>query len=155
MIPLHQMILQTKIIPVQNISINYEAVKPGMMPDGQLIQLQYESDTMKRLLGFMMDENIHLKNRLSEVLKTEFNKNLLDEVELFLSRFIKEDELIGLLRNDLSALDKLLMKNAFEKELIKKEVYKRMKNLANNILTAERQFSKLKLEFNNYLSENM
>ncbi len=149
------MILQTKIIPVQNISINYQAVKPGLMPDGQLIQLQYESDTMKRLLGFMMDENIHLKNRLSEVLKAEFNKDLLDEVELFLSRFIKEDELISLLRNDLSELDKLLMKNAFEKELIKKEVYKRIKNLANNILIAERQFSKLKLEFNNYLSENM
>ena len=140
---------------MQNISINYGAVKPGLMPDGQQIQLQYESDTMKRLLGFMMDENIHLKNRLSEVLKAEFNKNLLDEVELFLSRFIKEDEVIGLLRNDLSELDKLLMKNAFEKELIKKEVYKRIKNLANNVLIAERQFSKLKLEFNNYLLENM
>jgi len=149
------MILQTKIIPVQNISTKYAAIKTEFIPDGKLIQLQYESDTMKRLLGFMMDENTHLKNRLSEVLKAEFNKNLLDEVELFLSRFIKEDELIGLLRNDLAELDKLLVKSTIGNESIKKLIYKKMKNLENNILVAEQQFNKLKLEFNNYLSVNM
>ncbi len=155
MIPLQYMILQTKIIPVQNISTKYAAIKTEFIPDGKLIQLQYESDTMKRLLGFMMDENTHLKNRLSEVLKAEFNKNLLDEVELFLSRFIKEDELIGLLRNDLAELDKLLVKSTIGNESIKKLIYKKMKNLENNILVAEQQFNKLKLEFNNYLSVNM
>ena len=77
------------------------------MPELKLKQLQFESDTWKRLLVFMMDENIHLKNRLSEVLKDQFDKNLLVEVEGFQNNFIKEDELIGLMRNDVAELDKL------------------------------------------------
>ncbi len=149
------MIQLTKLFPVQNILTNYETIKPEFVPDGKRIQWQYESDTMKRLLGFMMDENIHLKNRLSEVLKVEFNKNLLDGVEVFLSKFIIEDELIGLLRNDLAELDKLLITNTFESESVRNQAYKKLKNLENNILIVERQFSKLKLEFNSYLSENM
>jgi len=125
------------------------------MPELKLKQLQYESDTWKRLLGFMMDENIHLKNRLSEVLKDKFDKNLLVEIEGFQNNFIKEDELIGLLRNDVAGLDKLLEREIFEDGKIVNEIDKRLKNLRNNIVYAEKQFGKLKLEFNNYLSENI
>ena len=125
------------------------------MPELKLKQLQYESDTWKRLLGFMMDENIHLKNRLSEVLKDNFDKNLLEGVEGFQNNFIKEDELIGLLRNDVAGLDKLLEREIFEDGKIVNEIDKRLKNLRNNIVYAEKQFGKLKLEFNNYLSENI
>lgn len=125
------------------------------MPELKLKQLQYESDTWKRLLGFMMDENIHLKNRLSEVLKDKFNKNLLVEIEGFQNNFIKEDELIGLLRNDVAGLDKLLEREIFEDGKIVNEIDRRLKNLRNNIVYAEKQFGKLKLEFNNYLSENI
>ena len=125
------------------------------MPELKLKQLQYESDTWKRLLGFMMDENIHLKNRLSEVLKDKFDKNLLVEIEGFQNNFIKEDELIGLLRNDVAGLDKLLEREIFEDGKIVNEIDRRLKNLRNNIVYAEEQFGKLKLEFNNYLSENI
>ena len=125
------------------------------MPELKLKQLQYESDTWKRLLGFMMDENIHLKNRLSEVLKDNFDKNLLEGVEGFQNNFIKEDELIGLLRNDVAGLDKLLEREIFEEGKIVNEIDRRLKNLRNNIVYAEKQFGKLKLEFNNYLSENI
>ena len=125
------------------------------MPELKLKQLQYESDTWKRLLVFMMDENIHLKNRLSEVLKDKFDKNLLVEIEGFQSNFIKKDELIGLLRNDVAGLDKLLEREIFEDGKIVNEIERRLKNLRNNIVYAEKQFGKLKLEFNNYLSENM
>ena len=125
------------------------------MPELKLKQLQYESDTWKRLLGFMMDENIHLKNRLSEVLKDKFDKNLLVEIEGFQNNFIKEDELIVLLRNDVAGLDKLLEREIFEDGKIVNEIDRRLKNLRNNIVYAEKQFGKLKLEFNNYLSENI
>jgi hypothetical protein len=125
------------------------------MPDLKLKQLQYERDTWKRLLGFMMDETIHLKNRLSEILKYKFDKNLLEEAENFQSSFLKEDELISLLRNDVAELDKLLVREVFEDGKIIKEIERRLKRLRNNIITAERQLGKLKLEFNSYLSENM
>ena len=125
------------------------------MPDLRLKQLQYESDTWKRLLGFMMEENIQLKNRLSEVLKDKFDKNLLVEVEVFQSNFIKEDELVALLRNDVAELDKLLIRGICEDGKIMNKIDIRLKNLRNNIMNAEKQFSKLKSQFNSYLSENM
>ena len=140
---------------MQNIRNIYKYLKLDYMPELKLKQLQYESDTWKRLLVFMMDENIHLKNRLSEVLKDQFDKNLLVEVEGFQNNFIKEDEMIGLLRNDVAELDKLLVREIFEDGKIINEIDRRLKNLRNNIIIAERQFGKLKLEFNNYLSENI
>jgi regulator of replication initiation timing len=125
------------------------------MPALKLKQLQYESDTWKRMLGFMMDENIHLKNRLSEVLKENFDNKLLEDVEHFQSRFVKEDELIGLLRNEVAELDKFLDDGIFNDGIIIKKVDKKLKNLRQNIITAELDFGNLKLAFNNYLSENM
>ena len=125
------------------------------MPDLRLKQLHYESDTWKRLLGFILDENIQLKNRLSEVLKDKFDKNLLAEVEAFQNSFIKEDALVALLRNDVAELDKLLVREICEDGKIINKIDIRMKNLRNNIMNAEIQFGKLKSEFNNYLSENV
>jgi regulator of replication initiation timing len=125
------------------------------MPELKLKQLQYEADTWKRLLGFMMDENIHLKNRVSQILKDRFDENLLEEVEVFQSSFIKEDALIGLLRNDVAELDKLLQKEVFEDGVIIKNVESKLKKLRHNIKNAEKQFGKLKIDFNNYLSENI
>jgi hypothetical protein len=74
--------------------------KKNQMPQLIVRQLEYESDTWKRLLGFMIEENIHLKNRLIEILNSISDKNLLGEMENFHSRFIKQDDLINLLRND-------------------------------------------------------
>jgi regulator of replication initiation timing len=146
---------QIKRSPMQNSIIHNKHFKPVNMPELKLKQLQYEADTWKRLLGFMIDENIHLKNRLSEILKDRFDKNLLDEVERFQSRFVKEDQMIGLLRNEVAELDKLLVREAFEDGSIIKQVDRKLKKLRDNINNAERQFGKLKTEFNSYLSENM
>ena len=125
------------------------------MPELKLKQLKFESETWKRLLDFMMDENIQLKNRLSEVLKDQFDKNLLDDVERFQSHFIKEDQLIGLMRNDIAELDALLIENLLDDEMSMQNVHLKLKRLRNNIKNAEMQFSNLKLDFYNYLSENL
>ena len=125
------------------------------MPELKLKQFQYESDTLKRLLIFMLDENVHLKDRISEILKNGFDKNLLDEIEIFHNRFIKEDELIGLLRNDVAELDKLLLREVFEDGKILKEIDRKLKKLSNNVKEAEKPFTKLKSEFNSFLSENI
>lgn len=125
------------------------------MPELKLRQLQYEVDTWKRLLGFLSEENIHLKNRLSEILKDEFDKNLLEEVENFQTRFIKEDELIRLLRNNVSELSKLVVREAFEDGVLAREIANKLRDLRAEIKDTERQFGKLKSEFNSYLSENI
>lgn len=125
------------------------------MPELKLKQLQYETETWKRLLGFMTDENIHLKNRLSEILKNKFDKNLLEEVEIFQTNFIKEDEQISLLRNEVAELDKWLVREVFEDGSIIRQVENKLKRLRSNLKNAETHFTKLKIDFNNYLSENI
>ena len=125
------------------------------MPELKLKQLQHETDTWKRSLGFMMDENVHLKNRLSEILKNNFDQNLLEDAESFHSGFIKEDELISLLRNDIVELDKFLLRETFEDGKISKDLDRTVKKLRKNMDITEKQFSRLKSEFNSYLSENI
>ena len=107
------------------------------------------------MINCIMDENIHLKNRLTEVLKDKFNKNLLDDLEYFHNNFIREDEMIRLMRNDIVELDELLVKEIFEDGKIIKQVERKLHKLHNDLENIQKQFGKLKFEFNNYLSENI
>jgi len=125
------------------------------MPALKFKQMQFETDTWKRLLGFMIEENIHLKNRMAAVLKNDFDETLLEELEDFHSRFIKEDELFSLLRNDAAEIDKLLTNEILDNELLIRELQRKLRRLRDNILTAEKEFNTLKAESNSYLSENI
>lgn len=125
------------------------------MHELKIKQLQYESDACKRLLAFITDENIRLKIRLSEILNENFNGDLLDEIENFQNRFIKEDELIGLLRNSVAEFDKLLLKDVFEGGRTEKEINSRLNELRSNISNAEKNFNNLKSSFHSYMSENL
>ena len=140
---------------MQNVIAYYKHLKPEMMPEMKLKQLLYESETWKRLFGFMLEENVHLKNRLSEILKNGFDKNLLEDIEDFQNRIIKEDVRIGLLRNEVVELEKLQTREIFEDGQILKVINTKIRKLRNNIMNAEEQFSKLKIEFNSYLLENI
>ena len=121
----------------------------------QLNQLEYESKTWKRLLGFMSDETVRLKNRLGEIMKLQNNNELLIEAESFHHRFLKEDMLMNLLRDDIADLDKVLLQKEFNDSRIGRDVRQRVKKLRDNIRMAEEEFSKLKEEFNNYMLENI
>ncbi len=125
------------------------------MPALNLNQLQYEAETWKRSLGFMTDENILLKTRLSEILKENFDNNLLEEVENFQTSFIKEDEIISSLQYEMSEIGLLLAKKIFTNERMTTYADKRIKQIRNDIRMAEERFAKLKSDFNNYLSEKI
>ncbi len=118
-------------------------------------QLQHESDAWKRQLSFIKDENVHLKNRLSDVLREHFSDQLLEGIEIFQNSFVKEDEMIALIRNEIAEFDKLLLREIFEDGNIAKEIGSRIHKLRNNISIAEKQFGKLKMAFHSYLSENL
>jgi glutaredoxin 2 len=125
---------------------------PKIMP-GKFKQLQFEQETWKRVLGFMMEENIHLKNRITEILKDKWDSSLLEDVENFQSHFIMEDEMISVLRNDIAELEKLLANAGAGNQKVLEEINDRLQQLRENILLAEAQFGKLKTEFNKYLSQ--
>jgi hypothetical protein len=125
------------------------------MPALKLKQLQHESDAWKRTLGFMSDENIHLKNRLSEVLTSNCNRVFIEAIDVFQTGFVKEDELIALLRNNVSHLDRLFISGIFEDEKAITQIQGKVNNLRNDLMLVEKQFCKLKSDFNNYLSEHL
>ncbi len=126
-------------------------IKPAPAPALKIKQLTYEINTWKRLLDFMTDEIIHQKYKLSEILNNNFTPVLLNEVENYLSRFIKEDELNGMLRYDVAEIDYLLEKNIMEVGKITPDIEKRLTILRNDISIAETEFRKLKVEFNNFI----
>ena len=130
-----------------------ETTNVRIMPNFKLQQLKHESDMWKRVLGFMKEENIHLKNRLSEILKTDISNDLLMKAEAFQNSFVREDDLILFLQNDIAVFDKLLMKEIFEDGTIMNKLTESLKAIRKNISNEERQFNKLKLEFSNYLLE--
>ena len=114
-------------------------------------QQQFEQDTWKQLLGYMMEENIHLKNRITEILKDKPNRILLDDVENFQSHFIMEDEMISILRNDIANIEKLFADAGDGNQKMIGEINDRLQRLRESIALAGAQFNQLKIEFNQYL----
>jgi len=108
-----------------------------------------------RLLDFMMSENIHLKNRLSEILKEQFDEKLLSGVEDFQNTFLKEDQLIELLRNEVAELNELFSNTLPGTGAIENEIDAKLIKLRDIMITTEREFGKIKLQFNSYISQNI
>ncbi|MCF3108304.1 hypothetical protein LL912_05900 [Niabella sp. CC-SYL272] len=123
------------------------------MNDPKFQQIQYECDTWKRAVTFMMEESIIMKNRLSEVLRTHFNRNLLEGIELLLNKLIRNDERIGIFRDDLKLLEASGTGHFTEQD--EKLFESRIRLLHNDLLQMEKQFARLKSEFNHYLLDQI
>ncbi len=132
--------------------------KPGrqcIMPQKKMEQLKIETGTWKRLIDFFMEENVNSKNRLSNILKDRFDRKLLDEFEKFHSEFMKQDEVINLLRSEITELDKLLLNQKINDGISPELIDRKVENLRHNLSDSERRFSELQLDFNRYLSQNI
>jgi hypothetical protein len=125
------------------------------MHSDMIQQFKHETETWKRLLEFIQAENVFLKTRLAQITKADVGNQLLEQSEYFQNQFISEDELIGMLRHEVSEQGDLLTRELFEDGSIMKEVIRHQKKLRKEIEIAEQKFNKLKFEFNNYLSENL
>jgi hypothetical protein len=125
------------------------------MPPARIKQLLSENDTSKRLLSFLMEENIHLKNRLSEILKTDFNTSLLPGLEVYQTSFVHTDTTVMLLRNEVAGFEKLLGIAAIEKGYVDKNLEEQLTSVRHHIIVAEASFRSLQSSFNHYLSKNI
>ncbi|SDD45094.1 hypothetical protein [Niabella drilacis] len=123
------------------------------MNDPKFQQIQYECETWRRAVNFMIEESIIMKNRLSEILRTHFNKNLLEGIELLQNKLVRNDERIGIFRDDLTRLNESGAGKFSEQDEKLFEI--RIRLLHNDLLLMEKQFAKLKSEFNHYLLEGI
>ena len=119
-----------------------------------LNQCEKESDEWKRTLTFLSQENSFLKLRLADVLKApEISADLLEHAERYQSAFVQKDEIIRLLLHDVFKLDDLLTREIYEDGMLIKEVTYKHNHLRRQVRFLETEFNKLKVQFNNYVSE--
>lgn len=119
-------------------------------PEKASRQFQTEIERWKELLNSRMEENVLLKNRLSGILKNNYDQNSLEEIEEFQTKLIKEDELISLFRRDVNDLDNLLYSKMFEEEKMEKSFEARMDQLGKEIANSIIRFRILKSAFNDF-----
>jgi 2-phospho-L-lactate guanylyltransferase (CobY/MobA/RfbA family) len=126
-----------------------------MKHNKKFTQFRHESDTWKRYLQFIQQENNHLKTRLSQVLQHDTDEQFLERAEYFQSKFIAEDDTVNMLRQDIHELDNMLSKEIIEEPNTVKELQKKLKKMNRDMEIVERQFNKLKSDFNLYLTESL
>ncbi|MDE3253299.1 MAG: hypothetical protein KGO92_10865 [Bacteroidota bacterium] len=122
-----------------------------------LTQYRHENATWKRILGYLIEENIILKTRLSEILQnsTIGDNGFLDKIEYFQNQFLKEDEIFGYLKLDILEQEQLLDPDYPEESDTLALIKRNQKKLTKELETAEKVFNTLKFEFNTYLSETL
>lgn len=113
-------------------------------------QFHHENKTWSRLLDFFKQENTILKNRLSEVVDHNSEKDFITLAEQFQNRFILKDEYIDELRHDINSQNLDLINH--KEGLVDNKLLKRQEKLRNEMEYFEKDFNQLKNEFNKYLS---
>ncbi len=116
-------------------------------------QYFHEVLTWRRVLEFFKDENSFLKTRLSKVVDQHTDKNFLELAEQYQNNFILKDDYINELRHEINFQESKL-KEAIEADLKipNKTVLNKQTQLRNEIEFLEKEFTKLKNEFNKYLN---
>ena len=113
-------------------------------------QFHHENKTWIRLLEFFKQENYFMKNRLSEVLDHSVDKDFLALAEQFQNKFILKDEYIDELRHDINKQDQILTDSYGG--MLDNKMTKTQEKLRNEMDYFEKDFYRLKNEFNTYLS---
>lgn len=112
-------------------------------------QMLHELDTWQRTLNYIQQENIYLKNRLAEIIKNGMDDTLLDQVEYFQSQFLNKDAVITLLRQDIVA------ERGLNGDLSNNKNLRKHDKLRQDMGMMESEFSRLKFDFNSYLSRSL
>jgi hypothetical protein len=113
-------------------------------------QFQTEIEAWKKILNSRMDENVLLKSRLSDIVKNNYDQNLLEEIEEFQTQFIREDELINSFRRDVNDLDNLLYSRMFEVGKMEKSFDIKMDKLDKDIANSVTRFRILQSAFDDF-----
>jgi len=116
-------------------------------------QYHHENLTWIRSLDFFKQENAYLKTRLSEVVDQVSDPDFLAQAEHFQNQFIIKDEFIRELQHDINRQEKELKDNYLRNPGdLEARVLKRQDKLRNEIEYLEKDFARMRNEFNKYLS---
>jgi hypothetical protein len=125
-----------------------------MIQANKIQQLRFESDTWKRHLVFMAEENIHIKSRLIEILKSGFSNSVLHKAEYIQNSVVEQDAVINLLKNSISAFDRQVYREVYEDGALVDELVAQRQIIEADLESARRRFDVLKKEFNQFALVN-
>ena len=125
------------------------------MKQWKIEHFQCQSDSQKRLLDFIREENIHLKYLVTVLLRNGFKGKSLEEVEEYYNKFLKADQLIEVLRDEIIDFDGMLKKEQLLDGRPLSNLYKIFSQIKRNIESARKEFAKLKNQFNTYALEKL
>jgi hypothetical protein len=117
-------------------------------------QFHHENMTWERLIDFLKQENSFLKNRLAEVLDNNGpgTDQFIAHAEHFQNQFILKDEFFNELKHDIQEQEKKLKQLLAEvNAVMSRKVIKQQDKLRNEMAYLEKDFARLKNEFNSYL----
>ncbi len=127
------------------------------IPKANLLVSQFrsENETWNRTLESLTEEDVNLKMRLSEILKNmdECDDSLLETIENFHNRLLRENETLGFLRSEVTKIEKQLIQNFSINADWLKEIQYRQRILRKDMETAELEFHNLKSDLNNFIGE--
>lgn len=124
------------------------------MNNGEKGELIYENEGWRKQLAILEDENIHFKTRLADILKSDFVKSKLEELEYFQNRFLKMDEQLGLLKHEVREQLYHLRQEHFHVNGEYKKLIEVQRRLEVKIIIIKENFEKLSVEFNGYLNND-
>jgi hypothetical protein len=115
---------------------------------------QSENESLRRMLDFITEENLNLKQRLSEVIKNLVKNDLgiLEEIEYFNNQFAEEDESIKSMERKISDHEKLLIREIYGHGIGISEIKRKQDILRNEMKNTEKHFNTLKYAFNFYVT---
>lgn len=116
--------------------------------------LKNERETWLRTLDYIQQENVFLKNHLADIIKNDIKPEMLEQVEYFQNQFLNKDAVIALLRYDIANQNKL-SENGVEHNGDFVKLQARQGKLRGDMEKMEREFSRLKFQFNSYLAETL
>ncbi len=132
-------------------SRTFVTIKRNLMEKNKTDQVVQECMAWERLLDFFKQENSHLKIRLSEVLDNKTDKDFLALAEHFQNQFILKDEFVDEMSHDVREQEKTLVVVAEKKANIEERLIKKQQKIRNEMEFLEKDFNRIKNEFNKYL----
>ena len=117
-------------------------------------EFQHESNMWKRKLADLLLENAYLKNRLAEKLNEGYTtRNFLELAEQYLNRFIRKDEIINLIRHDITVYDKLLTNSRYKNNTLLEKLEQKNDRMRRELQMLDTKFNILKTQFDNFLGD--
>lgn len=123
------------------------------IPNNKIKEYQKDLNSWKKILNSRMEENVLMKNKLGDLLKKNYNKNHLEQIEEFQNKFLREDEVTDMLRNDVIKFDDLLSSQGFKDDKLGESCEKRMKKLRAELVQSENYFCSLTASFDDFAFE--